>query len=398
MSDIPTPGLIPEWAPQCATMLVWPNQDTDWGNSANDTSPSLLADISNTYVDLTHTICKYQPTLIICKNTTHENHIRHQLNTSKPNSTPPKYPAIFVIAPYNDTWCRDFGPLSVWNNTKEAPEVGEGIGLEIELLDFRFNGWGNKYASNLDDQLCRQLSQQKLFNKAITSTDFALEGGSIDGNGGGLLLTTKACLLSETRNKGFNQSDIEMQLRVHLGCKKILWLSEGKLIGDDTDSHVDNLARFVNPTTVVYASCTMSNDAHYSSLQAMEKELHQLNDNNRLGLNLIPVPIPEPIIDKDTGSRLPGSYINFILVNNAVIVPTFGVPEDALALKTYASIFPTRDIHSVIGNHLIRQFGGPHCASMQLPLGIIDIDMLSVANTNAINTNVVNTTSIKEST
>lgn len=387
MTNIATPGLIPEWAPQCATMLVWPHQDTDWGNNpgsksnnkSNELQPnkaqpsSLLEDINNTYVDLTHTICRYQPALIICKDTHHEKNIHHQLNNSTPAKMGPKHPVIFVIAPYNDTWCRDSGPLSVYRDDTAVPEV--------ELLDFRFNGWGNKYESGLDDLLCHHLSQAGLLNDPMIPIDFGLEGGSIDGNGDGLLLTTKSCLLSNTRNKGLNQSDIEMQLTNYLGCKKILWLSEGKLFGDDTDSHIDNLARFVNPTTIVYANCVTQSDVHYMPLLAMEKELHNLNNENNLGLNLVPIPIPEPIIDCDTGSRLPGSYINFILINNAVIVPSFGVPEDSLALEIYASLFPTRDIQSISSNHLIRQFGGPHCASMQLPRGVL---------------NITNTTSTKE--
>lgn len=333
--------MLPEWAPQCATLLVWPHEETDW--------KPWLADITATYVEFANAITRHQPLLIICKNKKHKTEIQKQLNLNS-------YPVYFIDVPYNDTWCRDYAPIA----TNEA------------LLDFRFNGWGEKYEAQDDDRINAALHQQGVFTSPLKRLEFQLEGGSVDCNGEGLLLTTEACLLSGTRNKGASKSDIEEILRQTLDCKKILWLTQGKLMGDDTDSHIDNLARFVDNNTIVYAASFSSDDIHHEPLTAMEEELRAINNDNKLDLTLLPIPIPEPQQDPNTGSQLPGSYINFVLVNDAVIVPTFGVAQDKFALNTFASLFPTREVIPLTGNHLIKQFGGPHCASMQFPAGAIN--------------------------
>jgi len=296
-------------------------------------------------------ITRHQPLLIVCRDQQHETEIQDQLGSSL-------YPVYFIKAPYNDTWCRDYAPIAVTES----------------LLDFRFNGWGDKYDAQKDDQLNGLIHQQGWFTAPLRPVDFQLEGGSIDYNGEGLLLTTDACLLSGTRNPGLGKSDIEETLLQTLGCKKILWLSKGSLIGDDTDSHIDNLARFANNNTIIYATPCSPDDIHHEPLAAMEKELRLINNENQLGLTLIPIPLPDPQLDTRTGLRLPGSYINFVLVNGAVIVPTFGTPQDDIALNTFRTLFPTREVIPLTGNHLIKQFGGPHCASMQFPRGTINFN------------------------
>ena len=337
--------MLPEWAPQSATLLVWPHKDTDW--------EPWLADICSTYVEFASAITRHQPLLIVCKDKDHEAEIRKQLTTHS-------HPIYYLNAPYNDTWCRDYAPIAVQDS----------------LLDFRFNGWGDKYDAQNDDQLSKVIHQQGIFSLPLKPLEFQLEGGSIDTNGNGLLLTTEACLLSGTRNKNLSKSSIEKTLLQTLNCKKVLWLTKGQLIGDDTDSHVDNLARFVTKNTVVYAASFSSDDIHHEPLNAMEEELRSINNDQNLGLTLIPIPIPEPQHDPSTGSQLPGSYINFVFVNGAVIVPVFGVPQDEFALSTFKTLFPTREIIPLTGNHLIKQFGGPHCASMQFPTGTINIDRM----------------------
>ncbi|OUS29323.1 hypothetical protein A9Q99_09455 [Gammaproteobacteria bacterium 45_16_T64] len=334
-------GLIPEWGPQQATMIVWPHITTDWA--------PWIDDITNTYVQFADIITHYQKLVIICKTPEHESHIQAQLaNTSN------SFSIQYIHLAYNDTWCRDYGPLSVYR---------EGA---VELLDFAFNGWGDKYDATDDNLLCRRLDYASHFSHQLSTIDFHLEGGSIDSNGAGLLLTTSACLLSGTRNNAADKALIESTLSEYLHFKRLLWLDHGSLVGDDTDCHIDNLARFTSPDTVVYAATPNTKDANHHPLAAMEQELQALNQRHNLGLTLIPIAIPEAQFDTATGARLPASYINFVMVNGAVIIPCFDTPQDESALEIFTNLFPDRDIVPIIGNHFIKQFGGPHCASMQL--------------------------------
>jgi len=341
-----TPRMMAEWSPQAAIMLAWPHNESDWHPWLND--------IWDTYIELTTAISQFEPVLILCK----DQHHRESIEKSLPST---KHPVHLVCTPYNDTWCRDYGPIAVATSDHQ------------QLLDFRFNGWGEKYDATLDDQVCLQLKQQHIFPASLTSIPFQLEGGSIETNGKGTLITTEACLLSGTRNKSSHRDEIESSLKEYLGIEQVLWLREGYLCGDDTDSHIDNLVRFSDAKTLLYAAPFAKNDIHYMPLKAMETELIALNDQHNLGYNLIPIQIPEPQLDNVTGKRLPGSYINFLILNDAVIVPVFDVPQDAIALTQIQQAFPDRKIVRVTGSHLIKQYGGPHCATMQLPINTVHL-------------------------
>ena len=240
-----TASLLPEWAPQASVLLAWPHKNTDW-------QPWLDA-IEQDYIELAAAIATAVPPLILCQDETHQQHIETHL--SGRTIHPPR----FVIAPYNDTWCRDYGPLTL------------GLALEQDqqrqLMDFRFNGWGDKYDARMDDQIISQL--KSVWQAPITRLEFELEGGSIETDGQGALLTTRHCLLDSNRNIELTQAMVESRLCSALGVDRIIWLSKGALIGDDTDSHVDNLARFCGPGLIAYATCEDENDPHFHPLKEM---------------------------------------------------------------------------------------------------------------------------------
>ena len=258
----------------------------------------------------------------------------------------------FVVQAYNDTWCRDYGPLTL------------ALGQSRQLLDFQFNGWGDKYAANLDNDINQALAN--CWSAPLTSLSLELEGGSIETDGLGTLLSTRHCLLESQRNRQYSEQQIESQVLDHLGLKRTLWLTHGALLGDDTDSHIDNLARFCDPTTIAYASCDNQADPHFQHLQAMADELQQFRTSQGAPYKLVAINIPEAQLD-EKGNRLPASYINFLILNQSVLVPTFNCPQDEAALNQLQACFPNRKIVAVPGSNLIRQFGGPHCATMQLP-------------------------------
>jgi agmatine/peptidylarginine deiminase len=239
----------------------------------------------------------------------------------------------------NDTWCRDFGAISVEENNN------------IKLLDFIFNGWGKKFDATLDNNL------NKILFENIKSIDFVLEGGSIDSNGVDTILTTSDCLLEQNRNPHYSKEQIENKLKQYLGMSNIIWLYHGYLEGDDTDSHIDMLARFIDDKTIVYVKCDDKDDVHYESLYKMEQELKQTN------FNIVALPwVGAKYYD---GERLPASYANFLIINGAVLVPTYEDKNDQKALDILKDLFPTRDIIAIDCSKVIRQHGSLHCLTMQ---------------------------------
>jgi len=331
--------IMAEWEPQQAVLLAWPHQSTDW-------SP-WLESIEQDYIKLKAAISLAATPIILCRDEDHRTHIS-RLIEGIICINPPK----LVVAPYNDTWCRDYGPISLSQNGK------------LQLLDFQFRGWGDKYEASLDNSINEQLSS--LWEAPLKTIDFELEGGSIETDGEGTMLTTTRCLLESDRNKGFGKDQIEIFLQETLGVDRILWLSEGMLIGDDTDSHIDNLARFAGPETIVYLSCSRKTDPHFQPLKAMEEQLREFRKADGQSYQLVPIELPEPQIDEN-GARLPASYANFLILNGIVIVPVFNCPQDAAAISRIEKCFSQKRVVTVPGNNLIRQFGGPHCATMQLP-------------------------------
>lgn len=335
-------SMMPEWAPQQAVMMAWPHEDTDW-------EPWLEA-IERDYVELAAAIATEVTPLILCRDPAHKLRIAALLQGRCVHAP------LLVLAPYNDTWCRDYGPVTV-------SSAGN-----MQLLDFQFHGWGAKYAAELDNDINQSLAA--LWQAPLRTIAYELEGGSIETDGCGTLLTTTHCLLDSNRNKSFTREQVEKFVLDQLGLDRIAWLSEGALIGDDTDSHIDNLARFCDAHTIAYATCSVQDDSHHAPLARMAVQLQALRKPDGSAYTLVPVELPAPQLDEQ-GKRLPGSYVNFLIVNRSVLVPVFGCPQDAAALNALQQCFPGRRIVPVPGANLIRQFGGPHCATMQLPVNTV---------------------------
>lgn len=326
--------LAPEWKRQCATIIAMPHKDSDW-------KPYLVEAQAKICEIITH-IARFQSAIVLYKYESDIANLKGQKNV------------ILLQIPLNDSWCRDFAPLSIIKRNKNK--------RKIILTDFIFNAWGAKYPSDLDNvagaQIFALLKERKFFKNPIkfSQKNFILEGGSIETNGKTLLTTTQ-CLLSPNRNR-LSKGRIERNLRKYLGVKHIIWLKNGYLAGDDTDSHIDNLARFVDKKTIVYLKCYDKNDAHFRALAQMERELQQTK------FNLVPLPLPKAIYyDRQ---RLPASYANFIFVNGAILVPTFGDKNDKIVLEIFKKIVKNREIIPIDSRILIRQGGGLHCTTMNL--------------------------------
>jgi len=343
-----TVTLKAEWSAQSGIILAWPHPDSDWRNN--------LDAAEQVYCELTRHITRFEKLLIIYQDTEHLSHIRQRLT----RQSIPWQAIKWCQAASNDSWARDFGPITVFDN-------GQPI-----LLDFTFNGWGNKYPAELDDRITRHLHDQGCLDDIpIHSMDFVLEGGAIDCDGDGSLLTTRHCLLAPSRNPSLDQDGIEAFLSATLGIDRILWLEHGELNGDDTDSHVDMLARFCSRDTITFSHCDDPGDYHYSPLQAMQRELEQLRRKDGSPYRLVPLTLPQAKYN-DAGQRLPASYANFLIINGAVLVPIYADPAaDSLALQRLQSCFPGHEIIAINCLPLIQQYGSLHCVSMQLPEGVL---------------------------
>lgn len=337
---VPAHRLLPEWHRQWGVMIAWPHDGTDW--------QALLPEAEQTYLELSRAILARESLLVLCRDEPHADHIRALLTEAGADISRVR----FLPLPYNDTWTRDYGPLAISNDSG------------IQLLDFTFNGWGNKFAADRDNRVSGQLP----WRVPLDSVDLVLEGGSLDTDGAGTLLTTRHCLLNPNRNPALNQAALEIRLREHLGLENILWLTRGELEGDDTDAHVDTLARFCNETTIAYVQCGDEQDSHYVELQAMEVELQRLAAEREL--TLVPLPLP-PAIHDEHGQRLPATYANFLIINDAVLVPVYGADTDEIALTRLHSAFPNHAIEPVNCRSLIHQHGSLHCVTMQLPEGVL---------------------------
>ena len=333
-----------EWEPQSAVLIAWPNADTDWADR--------LGEVEETYIALVAAITRFQPAVIVVADEDVETYARARLSSARVNMGRVR----FVEAPYDDTWLRDSGPIS----------LREGSGFR--LLDFRFTGWGGKFDASQDDLLVERLHEAGTFlSSARQSIDFALEGGAIETDGAGTLLSTWQCL--HERHPEVSREDLTTKLAGWLQQDRVLWLDHGYLEGDDTDAHVDTLARFAGPDAIVFQSCDDPADSHYAELQAMASELAALTTRDGRPYRLFPLPWPQPIIDE--GRRLAASYANFLIVNGAVLMPAYGDAADASAQAVLAEAFPDREIVPVPCRPLIWQNGSLHCITMQLPKGLV---------------------------
>lgn len=339
--------LAPEWMPQSGVQLTWPHKDTDWAYMLNE--------VTDCYLHLAFEIATREPLLIVAP---HTDEVRRLIDEQLPRRAADHI--IYKECPTNDTWARDHGFLTVVST--DGPE----------LLDFRFNGWGGKFEAAKDNAINAHL-RQLLHGKYVDCLDFELEGGGIETDGRGTLLTTAECLLNPNRRG--DQPDrraVESLLTERLGVDHFLWLHHGYLAGDDTDSHIDTLARLCPDQTIAYVKCTDETDEHYAELKAMEQELQAFRTRDDKPFRLVPLPMPQAIYDED-GYRLPATYANYLVMNGAVLYPTYAQPaNDAAAAKTLRLAFPHRDVVGVDCRALIRQHGSLHCATMQFPKGVLE--------------------------
>jgi len=335
-----------EWEPQSAVMLTWPHPATDWQLWLHDVEP--------VYVEITRQISRYEKIIIACHDSDHKHHVEVLLL----QQDIPDEQFRLYIAPSNDSWARDHGPITVMVNDKP------------ELLDFIFNGWGNKYPAELDNQISFTLYKAGAFGKTPCKTiKFVLEGGSIETDGEGTLLTTTSCLLSDQRNRGMVKSEIESRLIDYLGVDRIIWFHHGQLLGDDTDGHIDTLIRFSDPETILYVASDDRNNPNFESLKRMSKELHGLKQKNGKPYRL--VPLPSPAIKNNNDDYLPASYANFLVINNAVLVPTYGVESDEQIINRFSECFVDRRVIAINCRPLIEQYGSLHCITMHLPEEVV---------------------------
>ena len=263
---------------------------------------------------------------------------------------------IIVGEPSNDTWARDHGFISL---------VDDQGGRR--LLDFRFNGWGEKFPADLDNAINRRLYDEgKLKGEYIDCLDFVLEGGSIESDGKGTVFTTSCCLLAPHRNQPMTQEQIEERLKETLCAERIVWIDHGHLTGDDTDGHIDTLVRVCPDDTLLYVGCDDPEDEQYIDLRLMEEQLKTLRTLDGKPYKLVRLPMPRPIYDGE--DRLPATYANFLVVNGAVLCPTYDQPDlDAEALHLIGEAFPDREIVGIDCRSIIKQHGSLHCCTMQYP-------------------------------
>jgi agmatine deiminase len=339
--------LPPEWAPQSGVMLTWPHTYGDWATRLKQVEP--------VFIDIARQVSLREKVLISCYDRSHREHVAKRLTGAGVDMGQ----VVLRIVPSNDTWARDHGPLTVL------------CAQETLLLDFGFNGWGGKYGYDLDNQISRKLYAMDVFQETPMQTvEMILEGGAIEVDGSGTLLTTARCLLAPTRNPAMTREQLEERLKELLGLKRILWLHHGYLAGDDTDSHVDTLARFCDSRTIAYVQCDDPGDEHYAELKTMEDELKTFQAADGQPYRLVPLPWPRAKLDED-GNRLPATYANFLVINGAVLVPTYEDPADSEALTRLKECFPGREVVAINCLPLIYQFGSLHCVTMQIPEGVL---------------------------
>ena len=335
-----------EWYPQSAVQLTWPHDETDWA--------PILDEVIPCFVSIAKEVIKHEKLLIVCPD---EQEVRRQLGDVDDSRI------IFREMATNDTWARDHGGITVFDQ-------GEPV-----VYDFVFNGWGMKFAANLDNLVTRNLSVQGTFAdgvQVINMQPFVLEGGSIESDGKGTLLTTVECLSSQNRNEYLQKEELEAYLKDVFGFERILWLENGYLAGDDTDSHIDTLARFCSEDTIAYVQCKDESDEHFEELQAMEQELQAFRQADGKPYRLIALPMADPV--EWEGERLPATYANFLIINGAVLLPYYKSPKDELATKALQQAFPEREIIGINCLPLIKQHGSLHCVTMQYPEGVVSID------------------------
>ena len=308
-----------EWESQACVQLTWPHAATDWA--------PMLDEITATYEVMAKEIRKREDLLIVG-----------------------------TEIPTNDTWARDHGFISLVDDQGHR-----------RLLDFCFNGWGEKFPADLDNAINRKLYDQgRLQGEYTDCLDFVLEGGSIESDGKGTVFTTSGCLLAPHRNQPMTKAEIEERLKHDLHVQRVLWIDHGELIGDDTDGHIDTLVRICPDDTLLYIGCDDPREAHYESLRQMEEQLQTFRTLEGQPYRLLKLPLPRAIVFE--GERLPATYANFLVINGAVLCPTYNQPDlDAIAMEQIGKAFPDREIIGIDCLSIIKQHGSLHCCTMQYP-------------------------------
>ncbi len=334
-----------EWHPQDAILLAWPHVATDWC--------PMLDEVKRCYRHLIAAIVDHEPVLLVTPDVPATRRELADIDNGR---------ILYSPIDTNDTWARDFGPITVIDDR----------GTPV-LLDYKFDAWGMKFAACLDNLVNRRLRDNgALAAPMVGRQSFVLEGGSIESDGNGTLMTTSRCLLSPNRNADYDRAQIERQLLHDLGMEKMIWIENGFLEGDDTDAHIDTLARFAPHATILYCGADAPVDAQAQSLLALERELTSATDREGRHYRLVKLPTPTPIVDED-GQRLPATYANFLVTNEKVLVPVYGQEADDDALALIASCFD-RNVEGIDCRPLIKQHGSLHCVTMQLPRGTVNFE------------------------
>ena len=332
-----------EWDQQDGVLISWPHAGTDWAY--------MLDEVTACYIEMARAILNDADEQLVIV-ASDEDEVRNALGPDV------DWTRIRVIElPTNDTWVRDYGPITVFNNG------------QMTLADFTFNAWGMKFAADCDNLVTSRLQEHGIFKMPlINCRDLVLEGGSIETDGNGTVMTTTCCLTAPNRNDAMTRGQLEQVLLQRLGCLKMLWLDHGMLAGDDTDGHIDTLARFAPGGVILYTGCDDPSDEHFEPLMKMEEQLKQFTDVDGNHYHLIKLPLPDVMCDEI--SRLPATYANFLVTNHQVLVPIYGQPlHDVKACELIGQAFPGRQVVGVDCRALICQHGSLHCATMQLPKG-----------------------------
>lgn len=324
---------IAEFEEQSFTQIIFPHAKSDW--------IEYLDEAQTNFENIINEVIKYQKCLVVCDD------VKSVKSRFTENEN-----LFFVEYQTDDTWARDCSALSVEENG------------DVKLLDFVFTGWGGKFEAEKDSAMSKAISSH--YSRPIESHDFILEGGGVESNGAGIILTTSECVLNKNRNHTLDSIEITQKLSQTLGATEILYLNHGYLAGDDTDSHIDTLARFISKDTIMYVKCEDESDEHYKELKLMEEELQEISKTH--GFKLVSLPMTEAIYFHD--ERLPATYANFLFVNGAVIVPTYNVKEDEEALEIFRDAFKELDVVGVDCSVLIRQHGSLHCVTMNFAKGV----------------------------
>lgn len=355
-SEIRATHLPAEWARQSGVQLTWPHKETDWA--------PILKEVTECYVHMALEISLRERLIIV---TPEPESVERLLGERLPKRALENVSLCRIGT--NDTWARDHGFITLQTNMGHL------------LLDFQFNGWGRKFPAELDNQICRRMMEQGVLNGQYEDhLDFVLEGGSIESDGQGTILTTSQCLLAPNRNQPLTKDEIEERLKRYLRAERILWLDYGYLAGDDTDSHIDTLARLCPGDTIAYVQCQDEDDEHYEELRRMEEQIQTFRTLDNRPYRLIPLPMAKAVYEevenegdgKMRGQRLPATYANFLVINGAVLMPTYRDAErDELARRQLQLAFPRHEMVPIDCRILIEQHGSLHCCTMQFPQGAI---------------------------